>query len=178
MNKKKNKKIIYLITGLAVVLLSIFLIVSIKDGASVSSVNNKENKSELVGALYAEEKYFDFGDISMKNGNVSREFKIENKGEGPVVINKVYTSCMCTSAFIIDETGKKRGPFSMPGHGGGPAKTNIEVPAGKSAVIEAVFDPAAHGPAGVGLAERSVYIETNSPMSPRLEFSFKAAVSR
>ena len=45
-------------------------------------------------------------------------------------------------------------------------------------MLEAVFDPAAHGPSGVGLAQRYVYLETNSAKSPKLEISFQAMVTR
>jgi len=63
----------------------------------------------------------------------------------------------------------------MPGHAG-PSKTNITVKPGESVVVETIFDPAAHGPSGVGLAERSVYLESNSQKSPKLELKFSAVV--
>lgn len=129
------------------------------------------------GALVALEKSFDFGAISMENGEVSRVFQVKNEGPGPVTINKVYTSCMCTTAQIKDGSGRKYGRFGMPGHGG-VSRVKIEVPSGQSVDVEAIFDPAAHGPSGVGLAQRSVYIETDSETSPRLELSFQAMVTR
>ena len=119
---------------------------------------------------------WDFGSISMKDGNVTHNFEIKNEGTEPVVIKKVFTSCGCTTAFVIDASGKKYGEFGMPGHGL-PSKTDIVVGPGDAAIVEAVYNPAAHGPAGVGLAKRSIYLETNSSVSPKVEVRFSALVS-
>ena len=66
----------------------------------------------------------------------------------------------------------------MPGHKGLRASADMEVPAGESVKVEVIYDPALHGPSGVGLAQRSVYIETNSKVAPRLELKFQAMVAR
>ena|SRR3989344_4891416 len=127
-------------------------------------------------ALLATEDFFDFGTISMRNGKVSRVFSVRNNEEEPMMIQSVYTSCMCTEALVTDSLGKKHGPFGMPGHTS--PRTNITVGAGESVSVEAIFDPAAHGPSGVGLAERSIYLETNSAEKPRVELKFRAVVTR
>ena len=87
-------------------------------------------------------------------------FKIKNNGDKEVKVSKLYTSCMCTSASLITSDGR-RGPFSMPGHSSIPV---IDVPlkAGEEAEIEVVYDPAAHGPAGVGRIERDVILENDA----------------
>lgn len=127
-------------------------------------------------SLSAMENNFDFQTISMKDGDVSHQFELKNEGAESVKIEKAYTSCMCTVAYIIDSAGRKYGKFEMPGHGS--TKTNIEVESGESVFVEAIFDPSAHGPSGVGLAQRSIYLETNSAKSPKLELSFRAMVTR
>lgn len=126
--------------------------------------------------LAATEDFFDFGTINMRDGKVSRVFIVQNDGAGTMVIQSAYTSCMCTEAYITDAAGKQHGPFGMPGHTS--PRTNITVAAGESVSVEAVFDPAAHGPSGVGLAERSIYLETNSAEKPRVELKFRAVVVR
>lgn len=126
--------------------------------------------------LAATEDFFDFGTIKMRDGKVSRVFTVRNDGKEPMTIQSVYTSCMCTEALVTDSFGKEYGPFGMPGHTS--PRTNIAVGAGKSVNVEAVFDPAAHGPSGVGLAERTIYLETNSAEKPRIELKFKAVVTR
>src|SRR3989338_1504457 len=130
------------------------------------------------GILIAEEKNFDFGTISMSKGNVSHAFKIKNESESAVSIKKIYTSCMFTSALIIDASGKKYGPFGMPGHGGGSPIANIEIKPNESVEVKAEFDPAAHGPSGVGLAKRTIYIETNSEKTPKIELEISAMVTK
>ncbi len=129
-------------------------------------------------ALTALQNEYDFGTINMKDGTVSRLFEVKNDGAEPVVVTNVYTSCMCTSAFVTDALGKKSGPFGMPGHGGASARANITIGVGEIARVEAAFDPAAHGPSGVGLAERSIYLETNSKALPTVELKFRAIVVR
>ncbi|MBI4992043.1 MAG: DUF1573 domain-containing protein [Candidatus Harrisonbacteria bacterium] len=132
--------------------------------ASVSSVS--ENK------LVADESNFDFGDISMADGKVSKVFTLKNRSENPLTINKIYTSCMCTTATLMLKDGKARGPFGMPGHGVVP-RINQVISGDEEVRIEATFDPAAHGPAGVGPIQRSVYVETDSG---EVELGFTAVV--
>ena len=114
----------------------------------------------------------------MANGDVSYRFKLKNEGDEAVAVKKVYTSCMCTIANILDAFEKKLGVFGMPGHGGASSNANIEIKAGESIIVEAVFNPAAHGPSGVGLAQRSIYLETNSKKSPKVELNFTATVTQ
>lgn len=125
--------------------------------------------------LSASHTTFDFGTISMKDGNVSHEFELKNEGADSLKIEKVSTSCMCTTAFLIDSSGKKYGGFGMPGHA--VSSANVDIGPGQTVTLEAVFDPNAHGPSGVGLAQRSIYLETNSSKSPKLELSFNATVT-
>lgn len=136
-----------------------------------------EAEANTTSALSLTEDTFDFGTISMRNGKVSHRFEIKNNGIEAVTIKKVYTSCMCTVAFIDDDSGKRYGAFGMPGHGGAPL-SSIRIDANTSAKVEAIFDPAAHGPSGIGLAQRSIYLETNSLSSPKLGISFQAMVTK
>lgn len=168
--KKKAKNLISWGVGLAV-LAGIVTLIAVSGGGDTNST------AYSAGALVATETSFDFGTISMKNGVISHQFELKNDGPEPVVIEKVYTSCMCTTASIKDPSGKQYGNFGMPGHGL-PSKTNIKINPGEVVELEAIFDPNAHGPSGVGLAQRSIYLETNSAKSPKLELKFQAMVTR
>ena len=44
------------------------------------------------GHLSATRDFFDFGRISMKDGKVSRSFRLLNTGSEPALIRKLYTS--------------------------------------------------------------------------------------
>lgn len=136
----------------------------------------------VANALTALETFYDFGTISMKNGNVSKIFKINNSSAGDIRLTNVSTSCMCTAAYILKEDGSKIGPFGMPGHGGntsmpghGNGKAGEIISAGESRDIEVVYDPNAHGPAGVGMISRSVYLKDEN--NNVLELKFKVNVT-
>lgn len=169
MNKKTKKQIVYSV-GIAVFIGIAFLAMSGSNG------NGDGVSPYSASTLTASENTFNFGSIPINGGNVTHEFTIRNDGEEPVVIEKVYTSCMCTSALITDKSGEKYGAFGMPGHGT-PSGTKIEVGPGESVTVMAIYDPAAHGPSGIGFVDRSIYLETNSAKSPKLELSFQATVT-
>lgn len=136
--------------------------------------NNGTALLQSNGTLTVEEaNNYDFGTISMAAGEVARQFKIKNTGSEPVVITKLYTSCMCTTATL--SVGEKRlGSFGMPGHGAIPRVDQTLLP-GEEAEVEVVFDPAAHGPAGVGKIQRVVTIENSAGRA--IELSFAAMVT-
>lgn len=140
-----------------------------------SASGNGSSPSYSDGALTASVSDFDFGSIPMSGGNVSYPFTLTNSSGSPVIIEKVYTSCMCTTASVSVGSASPLGPFGMPGHT--PSTARLTVPPGETVTVEAVFDPAAHGPAGVGLAERSIYLDTNSSASPKVELRFRAVVT-
>lgn len=122
--------------------------------------------------LDTDSDFYDFGMISMAKGEVVHEFKIKNTGTDEVKVGKIYTSCMCTTAqFIKGEIQK--GPFGMAGHGYIPP-VNESLRPDEEAIIRVVFDPAAHGPAGVGKIQRTVYVEGNGFVLA--EFNFTANV--
>ena len=169
---KKTKKL--LSWGVGIAFLACITAFVVMGNGNSDQTNRAQYSASVLDAL---EKTFDFNTISMKDGNVSHQFEIRNDGVEPVVIEKVYTSCMCTTAYITDSSGKRYGEFGMPGHTGS-SGTKIEVAPGEAANVEAIFDPNAHGPSGVGFIQRSVYLETNSAASPKMEFSFQATVVR
>ena len=99
------------------------------------------------------------------------EFEIQNNSSSTLSLDKLYTSCMCTGAYFVS-AGDRIGPFGMPGHGFVPG-LGQRMEAGEKAKIEVVFDPAAHGPAGVGPIVRGIYLESAGSVK---EFGIKAVV--
>lgn len=124
------------------------------------------------GVLVAPEMAFDFGTISMAAGAVKHLFTVKNTGAEAVLADRLYTSCMCTIATFI-QGGDRTGPFGMAGHGFIP-KINKTIAPNEEVSIEVEFDPAAHGPAGVGKIERVVFLENNA--GEPLELNFTAFV--
>ncbi|MEK7624137.1 MAG: DUF1573 domain-containing protein [Patescibacteria group bacterium] len=139
------------------------------DATSAPAVQVNSNGTLTV----AEANNYDFGAISMAAGKVKHAFKIKNTSNEAVAINKVYTSCMCTTATLING-GRQFGPYGMPSHGAIP-KINQTVNSNEEAIVEVVFDPAAHGPAGVGRIQRTITIENNAGQP--IELMFAAVVT-
>ena len=145
---------------------------------AISYPNSQKEKSSDKAAslgsiieLTASEIYFDFGEISMAAGNASQDFEITNDSSSTIAFEKLFTSCMCTNAYFTSGS-EESGPFGMPGHGFVPG-LGRELKAGEKAIVKVVFDPAAHGPAGVGPVDRLVWLETGDEAK---EFGIKAMV--
>ena len=151
-----------------------FLLIAVVVVLAISRPNvsdSKDNNQNAVAAVLsvADEEEFDFGIISMAAGKVSHLFRVKNTTADPVMVKKLYTSCMCTSASL--EIGQEKiGPFGMAGHGFIPTFSKTIAPE-TEAVVEVVFDPAAHGPAGVGPITRVVYLEEAGGGVVELNFS-------
>lgn len=147
-----------LISGLVIVGFFVLLFFAGRT-TSKQTTSATQNKAAVSSAFTASETFYDFGTISMKNGKVSRMFSLINSGEASQTIKRISTSCMCTEAFLVGQDDSRRGPFGMPGHGGFAPDINEVVSPQENRGIEVVFDPAAHGPAGVGRIERAVFVE-------------------
>lgn len=155
--KKSSIKILWFAAALGAFV--VFVWMARPTGTSGDQSNETVRKTGAI-TLKVSEKSYNFGTISMAAGKVKREFKIKNEGQDAVTISKLYTSCMCTSAKLASRAGNF-GPFGMPGHGIVPT-ISAAVEPGEEATVEVTFDPAAHGPAGVGRISRVVKIETET----------------
>src|SRR3989338_8470836 len=113
------------------------------------------------------------GQRSLANGNVSHEFSVTNTSDKPITLNKISTSCMCT-AVSFKYNQKTFGPFKMEGMGG-LTSANITLNPGDSAVAEVIYDPNAHGPAGVGSIDRLIYLQDKT--GGKLTLEIKAFVT-
>ena len=151
---------------------TIVIVIGVAAFTKPTSPPTSANASQQTGALISDESSTDFGTLSMAKGTASRSFTIRNTGTGPVTITKLYTSCMCTTA-TLSLGGRDIGPFGMQGHGIVPSFKET-IAAGEQGNVTVVFDPAAHGPAGVGNIARTVFIENDAGQP--LEFNFTARV--
>lgn len=126
--------------------------------------------------LAMQNPFIDYGTIAQDQGEISMEFKIKNNGNEPVIVKRMYTSCMCTTATLTSE-GKTSFTVGMGGgHGGGTDMIYKRIRPGETATVTATFDPNAHGPQGVGVNRRSITLETNSSLTPTLELGFTTTV--
>lgn len=126
-------------------------------GRPDSTDNSYASIDLSASAITANEYSFDFGEVSMAKGDVEHTFLIKNDSDEEVELGRLFTSCMCTTAEL-ELNGEVFGPYGMPGHGPLPKLKRVMKP-GEEARLRVIYDPAAHGPAGLGRAERAVYLE-------------------
>ena len=136
-------------------------------GGTAASVQNAAG-SNAGGPLVAPESFYNFGTISMKNGDVSHDFTITNPTSKDIMVPTLVTSCMCTTAFIVEPDGSAKGPFRMPGMGYVPPANEL-IKAGESRTIRVIYNPNAHGPAGVGRINRFAILTDESGNTLQLE---------
>ena len=142
----------------------IILVIGLIGGSLLFFPNEQEVKSS--SALSADSILYDFGEIDIYGGKVTTEFLLTNEGDEDIVITGGTTSCGCTEAEIAGIGISMHENMSE----------DFTIPAGESSTLTVVYDPLAHGPSGVGLAQRSVFLETNSSATPVLEVRIKALV--
>lgn len=114
----------------------------------------------------------DLGTISQKQGVVTTDFEFENTGKSDLVINKLSSSCGCTSASVVYQysIGPK---FTMAGHGQeNPTDWEVAIKPGESAILRVYYDPSVH-PDFEGAATRTVSIFSNDPV----EFEVKVVIT-
>ena len=151
----------------------LLLVVLVWLGKPQTDRGDTTTNSSSPGALTAQEASFDFGTISMANGKVRHIFTISNPSASDVDIKNLETSCMCTEAYLVNGTSRK-GPFGMPGMGGMTTLDDV-IKAESTAQIEAEYDPAAHGPAGVGAIDRLITLTEAG--GSQLQLEIKANVT-
>lgn len=138
-----------------------------KGGASASAVQGI-SQTGVKSVLAATTTMYDLGDVPINGGEAVREFTVANPTDKDVLVSTLVTSCMCTAAYIVEPGGSAKGPFGMPGMGYVPPADET-IPAGESRVIRAVFDPAAHGPAGLGAIDRFITLTDSTGAALVLE---------
>lgn len=170
-----ESKTISIISVVLLVLFGLFIWGYSGKGATTASVQGAPGAiSNSKSVLTAEEVFYDFGTISMKNGDVTKEFTIMNPTDKDIFVKTVLTSCMCTSAFIVQPDGALKGPFKMPGMGYVPPANEL-IKAGESRIIRVVYNPNAHGPAGVGRIDR--FVTLTDEAGGALQLEIKALVT-
>ena len=115
-------------------------------GLSVESAVLEQKKSPKI--LF-EEKEYDFGKVEAGE-DVEHAFSFLNKGNSPLAIHKVRTSCGCTGALVSSK----------------------EVPPGKGGEIRATFRSRGF----LGPVKKSLTVETNDPENRFVRLTVKGKV--
>lgn len=138
-----------------------------------SEADNSQTATDANTKAVVEETSYDWGEIGINDGNVEKVFNIKNEGTGTLKLFNVVTSCMCTTAQL--SLGDTKSPlFGMHTK----SKYVLEVPSGQTAQLKVIFDPAFHGPSGIGPITRQIEVETNDPSTPQLSFMLTAVVRK
>lgn len=139
----------------------------------------KSSDDQLVAGVKIEgveiaPEFYDLGDVPINGGKVYKEYEVKNTTGNVLKLKKVATSCMCTKAKV--KVGDKETKFfGMEGHGDKNPPVNLEIPVGVSAAVAVEFDPAAHGPQGVGPFDRTVWLTFSDPAGVK-ELKFNGTV--
>ena len=97
----------------------------------------------------------DLGNMAYRGGIVSKTFEIKNTSDKEIALKKITTSCMCTKAkFIVD--GHESKFYGMEMNGDLNPLIDYKFPKGATAQVVFDFDPAAHGPQGIGAVDRVI----------------------
>jgi len=114
---------------------------------------------------------YDWGTIDYDKGIVSKNFEIKNTSSVVLKLYNVKTSCMCTTAQLKTPQGASK-KFGM--HES--SSDVIEVKPKETAQLLIEFDPAFHGPSGVGPITRIITMDTNDAKNPKLTFNLTGNV--
>ena len=163
----KRFRLPVVIAGGSVLLLAIGIFLTID--RSQSQVLSANSDAKAITPI----TNYDWGQINMNDGKVEARFPIKNDGSTPLVLSEAQTSCMCTTATLSFQ-GKTSPPIGMHAK----SAYTLQVPPAQEAELSVVFDPAFHGPSGVGQIDRQVTMRTNDPAKPELTFILKAVVTR
>lgn len=116
----------------------------------------------------------DWGQVSYGGGEVMREYELKNALSQGIKVKKLATNCMCTEAKIVVGGNQSRF-FGMEHPGDSNPPINFEIGAGETAKVVVKFDPAAHGPEGIGPFERTVLLTLADPVGTK-ELNFSGSV--
>ncbi|MBI4157772.1 DUF1573 domain-containing protein [Candidatus Woesebacteria bacterium] len=140
-------------------------------------VSSKEKKTGTLSEVKAEgvtvtPLNYELGEVPIKGGIVTKEYEVKNETGGDIELLKIATSCMCTTASAKVGEDETRF-FGMEMVGDKNPLLSLKVKNGEAAKISVQFDPAAHGPEGVGPFERVVWLYFDNGMK---ELTFNGTV--
>lgn len=106
----------------------------------------------------------DLGTVNQSLGMVTTNFAIKNEGKSDLIIDKLSSSCGCTSASLVYK-GVEGPRFYMAGHGheDPDASWKVAIAPGDEAQVKVYYDPSVH-PDLTGPVTREVSVHSNDPV--------------
>jgi len=124
------------------------------------------NAPKNAAKIAIESTTYDFGKVSQADGVVTTLFNFTNEGESDLIIDKLNTSCGCTSASIVYK-GEEGPIFRMDmGKNTNPTDWSVSIAPGDDAQLKVIYDPNKHGPQkqDVMSITRTVSLFSNDPV--------------
>jgi hypothetical protein len=115
---------------------------------------------------------FDFERVNKKQGKISKTFKLSNKGNSPLIIKNLKTSCPCATASL--KVNKKKTPYF--GTEGVPRNWQIEIRPGETGELELMVDLRSEH-VKIGKLIREALIFSNDPVYPEVVVKVEAEVN-
>ncbi|MDO8551272.1 MAG: DUF1573 domain-containing protein [bacterium] len=118
---------------------------------------------------------YEFGTVKLTSGIVEHKYPVTNAGQKDLKIANLASSCACTKVYFKSSAGESP-KASMKGMTKPSSWVGVLKPGGQGELVMD-FDPAFHGPGGVGKISRSLSFETNDPAHTYIEFSMSGEVT-
>lgn len=166
MRNEKFKKSLVIFFSILILGGGITFLVIKSPAQSLPSNQGGSPKIEIIPQEY------DLGNVSIKDGLIKKTFEIKNIGSGDLKISDIWTSCHCTTAIL--KVGSKESPKFDMEHS---SFWSQNISPGQTAYLEVIFDPAFHGPLGIGSAVRIVYLSTNDSENKQSEILLNVNVT-
>jgi hypothetical protein len=155
---------------------TVLLIVGLAYWQGGKDTNEQTQPLAHVAGVQISPETYELGDVELNGGLVTREYEVKNDTDQTMKLKKIVTSCMCTQAKV--SVGDKESRFfGMEHPGDRNPPINYEIPPGGNAKVTVNFDPAAHGPQGVGPFDRVVTLTFSEPAGVK-ELTFNGTVVR
>lgn len=160
-----DKKLIVIVLAATIVLMAGgVLVINLTNTPQITASQNAK-------AYVSDPTSHDLGKVDYAGGVVKKSFTIKNTGNDALKVYNIKTSCHCTKAYVTI------GGQDSPNFGMDSVSSWMgEVGNGKEAKITVVYDPAFHGPAGIGPFTRFASVETNDKSNPKLIFTLSGTV--
>lgn len=163
MSFEKKLVILTIVSTVLILFGGMFFIFSTQTPQISASLNAKAYTIDPTSA--------DWGQIPMDKGVVKKVFRIKNTGTDTLKLFNIKTSCHCTKA-VIDIGSDESPEFGMDSY----SSWTGGIAPGKEGKLTVIFDPAYHGPQGVGPINRFVSVETNDKVNQKLTFTVTGTV--
>ena len=152
----KDKTTVIFISIFVIIVLGVAIFGLMQDDKTNSNGSpSSEAKIEITPASH------NLGDVSQKEGVVSKSFNVENTGISDLIVNDMVSSCSCTSAALV-VNGEEGPRFGMHNN---PNNWSVTIKPGETADLKVYYDPNVHKDFR-GSVTREITLSTNDEKNP------------